>query len=90
MGYLAKYLTATLGTSLAAQEKFAFETWLTRVAPGRDETQEGRLDLKFSSFADLQPLSFNGQVEFDLLRRRLATYVLGMQMTLSEEILLNL
>ena len=90
MGYLAKYLTATLGTALAAQEKFAFETWLTRVAPGRDETQEGRLDLKFSSFADLQPLSFNGQVEFDLLRRRLATYVLGMQMTLSEEILLNL
>lgn len=67
MGYLAKYLTATFGASIASYEKFAFETWLLRVAPGRDDNAPGKLDLRLSTFADLNLVSVNGQAEFDLI-----------------------
>ena len=48
------------------------------------------MDLKFSTFADLDLMSVNSQVEFDLIKKRVAQYVLGMQTTVNNDILLNL
>ena len=46
--------------------------------------------MKFSTFADLDLMSVNSQVEFDLIKKRVAQYVLGMQTTVNNDILLNL
>ena len=89
MGYLAKYLTATFGASIASYEKFAFETWLLRVAPGRDDNAPGKLDLRLSTFADLNLVSVNGQAELDIMKRIL-NCGLGMQGTINQDKLLNL